>query len=82
MSNEQKTILDYETVELDDAGNAVVIIDQTKLPGTIEIISLKTLNSHFRGLISDYTSKALYLLSLAYKCLEILFGNLINSNLF
>lgn len=40
MSNEQKTILDYETVELDDGGNAVVIIDQTKLPGNIEIIRL------------------------------------------
>lgn len=40
MSN--KTILDYDTVALDDTGNAVVIIDQTKLPGRIELIRLKT----------------------------------------
>jgi methylthioribose-1-phosphate isomerase len=37
-----KTILDYETVELDDSDNALVIIDQTKLPGSIEIIRLHT----------------------------------------
>lgn len=37
-----KTILDYETVELDTEKNELVIIDQTKLPGNIEIISLKT----------------------------------------
>lgn len=34
--------MDYDTVRLDDDNNAVVIIDQTKLPGAIEIISLKT----------------------------------------
>ncbi len=38
----EKSILDYETVELDIDNNALVIIDQTKLPGKIEIISLKT----------------------------------------
>lgn len=38
----EKTILDYETVALDDENSALVIIDQTKLPGTTEIISLKT----------------------------------------
>lgn len=32
--------MDYDTVRLDDENNAVVIIDQTKLPGKIEIISL------------------------------------------
>lgn len=37
-----KTILDYDTVALDDENNALVIIDQTKLPGSIEIISLHT----------------------------------------
>lgn len=37
-----KTILDYETVDYDKANNAVVIIDQTKLPNDIELISLKT----------------------------------------
>lgn len=38
----EKNILDYETVELDDENDALVIIDQTKLPGTTQIISLKT----------------------------------------
>ncbi len=39
---ENKSILDYETVELDDNDSAVVIIDQTRLPGTTEIIKLHT----------------------------------------
>lgn len=34
--------MDYDTVRLDDENNAVLIIDQTKLPGKIEIISLHT----------------------------------------
>lgn len=34
--------MDYDTVRLDDENNAVVIIDQTKLPRKIEIISLHT----------------------------------------
>ena len=34
--------MDYDTVRLEDENNAVVIIDQTKLPGKIEIISLHT----------------------------------------
>lgn len=38
----KKTIMDYDTVSLDDENSAVVIIDQTKLPSRIEIISLKT----------------------------------------
>ena len=37
-----KSILDYETVELDDENNALVIIDQTKLPTMTEIVNLKT----------------------------------------
>lgn len=37
-----KNIMDYETVELDDNDSSVVIIDQTKLPGTTEIIRLHT----------------------------------------
>lgn len=39
---ENKSILEYETVELDDNDSAVVIIDQTRLPGTTEIIRLHT----------------------------------------
>lgn len=39
---EQKSILDYETVELDIENQELVIIDQTKLPGKTEIIRLKT----------------------------------------
>lgn len=35
-------ILQYDTVSLDETKNALVIIDQTKLPGTIELISLTT----------------------------------------
>lgn len=38
----EKTIMDYDTVSLDDENSAVVIIDKTKLPSSIEIISLKT----------------------------------------
>lgn len=34
--------MEYETVELDDKDDALVIIDQTKLPGKTEIIRLKT----------------------------------------
>lgn len=36
----KKTILDYDTVALDDYHHALVIIDQTKLPSKIEILSL------------------------------------------
>ena len=37
-----KTILDYETVELLDEENAIRIIDQTKLPGQTQLILLRT----------------------------------------
>ena len=37
----EKTILDYETVELDVTNKELVIIDQTLLPGKTEIIHLK-----------------------------------------
>ena len=37
-----KTILDYDTVALDDADSALVIIDQTKLPESIELLRLHT----------------------------------------
>lgn len=39
---QSRNIMDYDTVRLDDENNAVVIIDQTKLPGKIEIISHHT----------------------------------------
>ncbi len=38
----KKNILDYETVDLDQNTDELVIIDQTKLPGKTEIIRLKT----------------------------------------
>jgi len=38
----EKTILDYETVDIDLDTKELVIIDQTKLPGSIEIIKLST----------------------------------------
>ncbi len=36
----EKTIMDYETVALDDENSALLIIDQTKLPYATEILSL------------------------------------------
>jgi len=35
-----ENIMNYETVDLDDAKNALVIINQTKLPNEVEILSL------------------------------------------
>lgn len=40
--NETKNIMEYETVALDEQEKAVLIIDQTKLPGRTEIIRLKS----------------------------------------
>lgn len=40
--NRPKSILDYDTVALNETGDGVVIIDQTRLPGTIERITLRT----------------------------------------
>lgn len=37
-----KNIMEYETVDLDDNDNSVIIIDQTKLPGATELIRLHT----------------------------------------
>lgn len=37
-----KSIMEYETVDLDNKDLSVVIIDQTKLPGAVEIIKLHT----------------------------------------
>ena len=39
---DEKSIMSYETVELDDENSAVVILDQTKLPNEVEILHLKT----------------------------------------
>lgn len=39
---DNKNILEYETVDLDQDTNELVIIDQTKLPGRTEIIRLNT----------------------------------------
>lgn len=38
----EKSIMDYKTVALLDEENAIEIIDQTRLPGMIELIRLKT----------------------------------------
>ena len=40
MEKKEKSILDYETVSLDLEHHALVIIDQTQLPGKIEMLSL------------------------------------------
>ena len=42
MSQWEKTILDFDTVAYDREQDAVVIIDQTLLPGRTELIALKT----------------------------------------
>lgn len=39
---QEKNVLDCDTVSLDDENSALVIIDQTKLPGSIEMLFLKT----------------------------------------
>ncbi len=46
----KKKILDYETVALDDEKNALVIIDQTKLPYEIEILSLTVQEDIWRAI--------------------------------
>lgn len=38
--SKERNIMDYDTVTLDDEKNALVIIDQTKLPYSIEILEL------------------------------------------
>lgn len=38
----KRSIMEWDTVALDEENSAVVIIDQTKLPGRLELISLKT----------------------------------------
>lgn len=40
--SDKKNIMSFETVELDDADSAIVILDQTKLPNEVEILHLKT----------------------------------------
>lgn len=42
MEANKKNIMEYETVELDEKEGAVVIIDQTLLPGKTELIRLKS----------------------------------------
>lgn len=39
---DKKNIMDYETVALDEERDAVIIIDQTLLPGRTELIALRT----------------------------------------
>ena len=39
---DEKSIMSYETVELDDENSALVILDQTRLPNEVEILHLKT----------------------------------------
>lgn len=46
----KKNILNYETVALDDDKNALVIIDQTKLPYEIEILSLTAQEDIWRAI--------------------------------
>ena len=41
-SMSQKNIMEYETVDIDIEKKELLIIDQTKLPGTTEILRLST----------------------------------------
>ena len=43
-----KTILEYDTVSLDEESGALVIIDQTQLPGKIEPVSYTHLDVYKR----------------------------------
>lgn len=47
---EGKNIMDYATVRLDEEVPAVVILDQTKLPGTIEEIALRTAEEMYEAI--------------------------------
>lgn len=47
---ENKNIMDYDTVALDDENHALVIIDQTKLPYEIEILSLTAQEDIWRAI--------------------------------
>ncbi len=38
----RNTSVELQTVALDDRGEALVVVDQTKLPGSLEFVSLKT----------------------------------------
>ena len=42
MEDKKRNIMEYETVDLDEKEGALVIIDQTLLPGKTEVIRLKT----------------------------------------
>ena len=41
-TTQEKNIMEYETVALDDENNALVILDQTKLPSSTELVNLRT----------------------------------------
>ena len=41
-TTQEKNIMEYETVALDDENNALVILDQTKLPLSTELVNLHT----------------------------------------
>lgn len=66
-----QNILDYETLALDEAERALVIIDQTKLPGRTELLHLKTQEEIFDAIrklkvrgapaIGDAAAIAMYL---------------------
>lgn len=45
-----KNIMHYDTVNLDDEKNALVIIDQTQLPGRVEILHLTELEDIFEAI--------------------------------
>ena len=66
---EKKNIMDYDTVSLDDENSAVVIIDQTKLPGTTEIIALKTAQEIWDAIYLLRTETAYCIALPVHRCL-------------
>ena len=65
--SEKKSIMDYETVALDDEKNALVIIDQTKLPYKTEILELTKQKEETEALLEEKMDRWVYLNDLAEK---------------
>lgn len=47
---DKKCVMSYETVELDEAEGAIIIPDQTKLPGEVKFIHLKELQDMWQAI--------------------------------
>lgn len=50
MNLKTNKLLPFDTVELDDQNSCIIILDQTKLPGEITFLHLKTLNEFWNAI--------------------------------